>query len=73
MTNNLLHFITEATNNSKAKLEALKELQSILQKVELGIEAISREDTEWSYTLQLEDIRTSLENVNLELHHYSKN
>ena len=73
MTNNLLHFITEATNNSKAKLEALKELQSILQKVELGIEAISREDTEWSYTSQLEDIRTSLENVNLELHHYNKN
>jgi hypothetical protein len=73
MTSNLLDCITDATNNSKVKVEALKELRTLLEKVELGIDAISREDTEWSYTSQLEDIKTSLENVNLELHHYGKN
>ena len=73
MTSNLLDCITDATNNSKVKVEALKELRTLLEKVELGIEAISRVDTEWSYTSQLEDIKTSLENVNLELHHYGKN
>lgn len=72
MTNNLLDCITDATNNSKVKVEALKELRTILEKVELGIEAISREDTDWSYSSQLEDIKTSLENVKLELHHYVK-
>ena len=73
MTSNLLDCITDATNNSKVKVEALKELRTLLEKVELGIEAISREDKEWSYTSQLEDIKTSLENVELELHHYGKN
>ena len=73
MTSNLLDCITDATNNSKVKVKALKELRTLLEKVELGIEAISRVDTEWSYTSQLEDIKTSLENVNLELHHYGKN
>ena len=70
MTNNLLDCITDATNNSKVKIEALIELRTLLEKVELGIESVSREDTDWSYTSQLEDIKTSLENVRLELHHY---
>lgn len=72
MTDNLLECITDATNNSKVKLEALKELQNLLQKVELGIESISLEDIDWSYTSQLANIKTSLENVNLELQHYVK-
>ena len=70
MTNNLLDCITDATNNSKVKIEALKELRTLLEKVELGIESISREDSEWSYTSQLEEIKTSLENVKLEIYHY---
>ena len=72
MTSNLLNCITDATNNSKVKVEALKELRTLLEKVELGIEEVSKEDVEWSYTSQLENIRTSLENVKLELHYYVK-
>jgi len=68
MTNNLLNCITDVENNSRLKMEALKELRTLLEKLELGIESISKEDSEWSYTSQLEDIKTSLENVKLEIH-----
>ena len=67
MIDNLLECIVDNNNNSKRKKQALVELREILEKLEVGIEAVSREDADWSYASQKEEIKTDLENVNLEI------
>lgn len=70
MIGNILEIITASSNSSKVKIQGLEEVRTLLEKVELGIEAYSKEDTTWGYTSQLGEVKVALRNIELELHHY---
>ena len=67
MVENILDCITDPNNVGKeTKKQALQELRTLLEKVELGIEEVSKRDSEWYYGDQLKDVKIALENTNLE-------
>ena len=67
MVRNILDCIVCKNNDSADKQKALEQLLTILQKTELGIEAYSKEDTEWNYGEQLKEIQQSIKNTEIEL------
>ena len=62
MINNILHNIVYSHTDNK--LDSLKELRTLLEKTERGIELASEKDLEWSYDDQLKEVRQCLDNVN---------
>jgi hypothetical protein len=70
MVEHILDCIADSARGREVKIKALEELRSILEKLELGIEAVSREGNDC--TSQLEDIKYTLENTKIELSYLKK-
>lgn len=64
MVQELLNCIIHSRTHREVKdIAALTELKTILEKLEIGLEAISKEDTEWNYSGQILEVQQNIKRI----------